>query len=64
MKREFTYRVGVGIEGWVREWHIVRAGSAQEAKYTAITKFLHPDKGYNYVEVNRLTKAQAAKYGV
>lgn len=62
--RLYPYRVGVGIEGYVLERHIVWAKNQQEARSKTISKYLHPDKGYNHVEVQRITKADAEKYSV
>ena len=60
--RTFSYLVGVGIERFVLEKHVVEASNKADAYYAAF-KFLHPDKGYDYVTViKRLTKAEAAKY--
>ena len=63
MIREFFYLVGLGIDGYCLEKHVVRARNQSEAYYAAL-KFLHPDgRNYNCVMVlKRLTKAEAEKY--
>ena len=62
-KRQFPYLVGLGIEGYVLERHLIYAANQADAYYVAM-KFMHPDKGYDYITViKRLTKAEAAKYG-
>lgn len=50
------YKVGIGIEGVALEYHEVNARNMEEARSIAIRKFLHPDKGYNHVEVKRIKK--------
>lgn len=61
--RTFFYLVGVGIERFVLEKHVVEASNQADAYYAGL-KFCHPDKGYDYITViKRLTKAEAAKYG-
>lgn len=50
------YKVGVGYGGVSLEYHEVNAKNADEARSIAIRKFLHPDKGYDYVEVRRIKK--------
>ena len=52
----YPYKVGVGIEGIALEYHEVNARNMEEARSIAIRKFLHPDKGYNHVEVKRIKK--------
>lgn len=61
-KRQFPYLVGLGIEGYVLERHLVYAANQADAYYAGL-KFCHPDKGYTSVNMKRLTKAEAAKYG-
>jgi hypothetical protein len=61
VKRIYPYKCGVGYEGCVFETHLVYAGNISEAYYAGL-KYLHPDKGFNYVTVTRLKKADAAKY--
>lgn len=62
VERQFSYLVGVGIERFVLERHVVEASNQANAYYAAM-KFMHPDKGYDYITViKRLTKAEAAKY--
>lgn len=56
MDRKYLYKVGVGIEGVALEHHKVEAKNMAEARSIAIGKFLHPDKGYNHVEVKRIKK--------
>ena len=52
----YLYKVGVGIECVALEYHTVEARNMAEARSIAIRKFLHPDKGYNHVEVKRIKK--------
>ena len=54
--RTYLYKVGIGIDGFVLESHTVEAPNAVEARYIAIRKFLHPDKGRNYIKVERIKK--------
>lgn len=62
MIREFFYLVGLGIDGYCLEKHVVRARNQSEAYYAAL-KFLHPDGGYNCVMVlKRLPSSEAEKY--
>ena len=56
MARTYLYKVGIGIDGFVLESHTVEAPNAVEARYIAISKFLHPDKYRNYVEVKRIKR--------
>lgn len=60
-KREFLYSIGLGIEGYVLENYTLAACNAADARDKAISRYLHPDKGYNYIEVRRLQKNQARK---
>ena len=62
--RVYPYRAGVGIEGYVLERHIVWAKDMQEARSKAISTYLHPDKGYDYVEVQRIKKSEVQSYQV
>ena len=54
--RNHLYKIGVGIEGFVLENHFVEAKNAQEARSIAIGKYLHPDKGYDHLQVSRYKK--------
>ena len=54
--RMYLYKIGVGIEGVALEYHKVEAANMAEARSIAIRKFLHPDKGYNHIEVKRIKK--------
>lgn len=45
------YKIAVGIEGVTLERHEVEARNMDEARSIGISKFLHPDKGYNYINV-------------
>ena len=57
------YRVGVGYGGVVLQSHVITAPNAQEARSIAVRKFLHPDKGYDHVEVKRIPKSAKIKVG-
>ena len=61
VKRVYPYKCGIGYEGMVFETHLVYAENISKA-YNAGLKYLHPDKGFNYVAVTRLKKADAAKF--
>ena len=52
----FKYKVNLGIEGYTLESHVVEARNQVEARDIAISKYLHPDKGYTSVEVKRIKK--------
>lgn len=52
----YPYKVGVGVECVALEYHEINARNMEEARSIAIRKFLHPDKGYNHVEVKRIKK--------
>ena len=52
----FKYKIGIGIEGMVLESHIIEAHNQTEAREKAIREFLHPSKGFSYVEVKRIKK--------
>lgn len=56
MKKLYLYSVGVGVMGVSLEHYKVEASSAQEARSIGIRKFLHPDKGYDHIEVTRVKK--------
>lgn len=56
MVRTYLYQVGVGIAGISLEFHEVEATNMVEARSIAIRKFLHPDKGYDHVEVKRIKR--------
>ena len=56
MDRTYLYKVGIGIEGVALEYHEINARNMEEARSMAIRKFLHPDKGYNHIEVKRIKK--------
>jgi len=50
------YRIGIGYGGISLEYHEVNARNMEEARSIAIRRFLHPDKGYDHVEVKRIKK--------
>lgn len=52
----YPYKVGIGIEGVALEYHNINARNMEEARNITIRKFLHPDKGYNHVEIKRINK--------
>ena len=52
----YSYKIGIGVSGIVLEVHDVQAPNMTEARSIAIRKFLHPDKGYDHVEVKRIKK--------
>lgn len=52
--RTYWYLVGVGIGGVALEHYTILANNAQDARSRAINLFLHPDKGFDHVEVRRL----------
>lgn len=54
--RKQLYKVGVGIQGFVLENHFVEAKNAQEARSIGISKYLHPDKGYDHIQVTKYKK--------
>lgn len=54
--KTFLYRVGVGIVGISLEFHEVEAANMAEARSIGIRKFLHPDKGFDHIEVQRIKK--------
>ena len=54
--RLYLYQVGVGIQGIALEFYEVYATNMQEARSIGIRKFLHPDKGYDHIEVTRIKK--------
>ena len=56
MARTYLYKVGIGYAGISLEFHEVEAINMVEARSIAIRKFLHPDKGYDHVEVKRIKK--------
>lgn len=62
VKRLYPYRVGIGFEGCILETHLIYARSMTEAYYAGL-KYLHPDKGFNYVSATRI-KAAAEKCAV
>ena len=51
--RNYLYRIAVGIEGYTLEVHYIEAHNMEHARSLAINKYLHPDKGYNYISVKR-----------
>lgn len=63
-RRLFPYRIGIGYEGVALKYYLLHAENAEHARELAIRTYLHPDFGYDHVEVKRLTKAEAAKYEV
>ena len=52
----YQYLVEIGIDNFPLEYHEILAQNATEARYIAIGKFLHPDKGMNYISVKRIKK--------
>lgn len=56
MERKYLYKIGVGYAGVPLEFHKVEAKNMEEARSIAIRKFLHPDKGFDHVEVKRIKK--------
>ena len=54
--KKFLYKVGVGIGGVPLEFYKVEANNMTEARSIAIRKFLHPDKGFDHVEVKRIKR--------
>lgn len=61
-KRMFYYRVGIGAACIAFEYHMVKAASEMDARKYAIGHWLHPDKGYDHVEVRRITADKARNY--
>ena len=59
--RLFPYLVGIGIERFVLEKHLIYAKSKSDAYYAGL-KYFHPDKGFDYVSVTRIKKGDVAKY--
>lgn len=62
VKRVFPYIVGIGFEGVILERHLIYAKNMSDAYYAGF-KYLHPDKGYNYVSATRIKKGDVEKYG-
>jgi len=56
MARKYLYRIGVGKSGMALEYHKIEATNEQEARSYGIRNFLHPDKGYDHIEVKRIKK--------
>ena len=54
MKR--MYLVGVGVDGVALEHHKVEAQNQSEARSIVIRKYLHPDKGFNHIEIKHIKK--------
>ena len=52
----YSYKIGIGYAGVALEFHTIQAHNMSEARSIAIRKFLHPDKGYDHVEVKRIKK--------
>lgn len=52
----YPYKIGIGANGIALEYHKINARNMEEARGIAIRKFLHPDKGYNHIEVKRIKK--------
>lgn len=50
----YRYKVGIGREGIALKFYEIQAHNMAEARSIAIRKFLHPDKGYDHVEVKRI----------
>jgi hypothetical protein len=50
------YRVGIGFGGVALEYHQIEARNASEARSIAIRKFLHPDLGYDHIEIKPIRK--------
>ncbi len=54
--KKYLYKIGVGIECVALKFYNVEADSATEARDIAIRRFLHPNKGYNHIEVKRIKR--------
>lgn len=52
----YRYQVGIGREGVALKFYEIQAPNMTEARSIAIRTFLHPDKGYDHVEVKRIKK--------
>ena len=52
----YPYKIGVGFAGVSLEFHEITARNADEARSIGIRKFLHPDKGFDHIEVKRIKK--------
>lgn len=50
------YKIGVGYAGIALEWHTLEAKNTVEARTLAIKKYLHPDLGYDHIQVSRIQK--------
>lgn len=57
MKVKRFYKVFVGIDGFVLETHVIEAENKVDARDIAIRKILHPDKGFNYIRVERVNSS-------
>ena len=53
--RTYWYMIGVGIDGVALEHHKILANNMVDARSRAIYLFLNPEKGYNHIEVKRIT---------
>ena len=56
MDRKYLYRIGIGYSGVALEYYKVEAKNMNEARSIAIRRFLHPDKGYDHIEVKRIKR--------
>ena len=54
MARTYLYKVGIGKEGVALKYQLVRAANIEEARSIGISKYLHPDLGYDHIEVTRV----------
>jgi hypothetical protein len=54
--KKYLYKIGVGVQGIPLEFHKVEANSMTEARSIAIRRFLHPDKGFDHIEVKRIKR--------
>ena len=57
-KRTFVYRIGIGIEGMVFKAYYIEAHNWDEARSIGISRFLHPNLGYNFIDVRRVPKTR------
>ena len=54
--KKYLYKIGVGIEGVALQFYNVEANSITEARSIGIRRFLHPNKGFDHIEVKRIKR--------
>lgn len=56
MARKFLYKIGIGREGMAFKYYTVEAANMQEARIIGLRTYMHPDLGYDHIEVTRVRK--------